>query len=198
MKFAKRLSKSAMLGILSMTLVFCSLPLMSGCAINEAATVALITQLAQNLANSCVAITANPICVAAAAAIAPITAEIQAAHNAWVANPTASTLARLTAAVQAAIQAFPAILASVNVPDAGNLSLALNLILSTVQILATFFGIASTAVTVALTMRIGAIAPGVVIKYGWFHHPENEVRSAWNGRVCGGMKAGALKLCEVN
>ena len=95
MKFAKRLSKSAMLGILSMTLVFCSLPLMSGCAINEAATVALITQLAQNLANSCVAITANPICVAAAAAIAPITAEIQAAHNAWVANPTASTLARL-------------------------------------------------------------------------------------------------------
>jgi hypothetical protein len=198
MRFSKRLSKSALLGILSMTLVFCSLPLMSGCAINEETTVALITQLATNFANSCAALTANPICVAAAAAIKPITAEIQAAHNAWILNPTASTLARLTAAVQAAIQAFPAILASVNVPDAGNLSLALNLILSTVQILATFFGIASTAVTVALTMRIGAAAPGVVIKYGWFHHPENEVRSAWNGRVCGVMKAGALKLCEVN
>lgn len=191
----KRITKRGLVGILILTLVLATTPLMSGCAINVDATVALVAQLATNFLNSCAALTANPICVTAGMAVKPIAAEIQAAHDAWVLNPTASTLQRFTAAIQSAIAAFPAILASVNVPDAGNISLALNLILSTVQILATFFGIASPAVT----MRLAAtMPPGVVIKYGWLHHPENEVRSAWNSKVCGGMKTGALRLCEAH
>jgi hypothetical protein len=195
MNLAKRISKSAMLGILSLTLIIAATPFMSGCAINVDATVSLVAQLATNFLNSCAAITANPVCVAAGMAVKPIAAEIVAAHDAYVLNPTASTLQRFTAAIQAGIAAFPAILASVNVPDAGNISLALNLILTTVQILATFFGIASPAVT----MRLAAtMPPGVTIKYGWFHHPENEVRSAWNSKVCGGMKTGALRLCEAH
>jgi len=175
---------------------------MSGCAINVDATVNLVAQLATNFLNSCQSFTTNPVdqaaCASAAAAVKAVAAEIVAAHDAWVSNPTATFLAKFKDAIAAGVAQFPAILAAMHVTNAGTLNiftLAINLVLSTVQILAAAYGIASPAVTAHLKMA----ARGVKISSrNPFSNPTNNIQKLWNSGVCGGFTGASLSTCEVH
>jgi hypothetical protein len=182
----KLIMQSAGLGILCATLIFGAL----GCNVDS--TVTLVGQLATNLLNSCAAFGVNPVdqaaCAGAATAIQAITQEIIVTHDAYTASKTSGTLAALKAAIAAGITKIPDILAAIHISNSGTISiitLAINLIVSTVQIIASAFGVASPVVSA----RLHAALPGI--------KSEKDIRTKWNVSVCGGLAGPALARCVV-
>ena len=183
MKFSKRIP---LIAILIPCLIF-----MSAC--NVDATVTLVGQLAVNLLNSCAALSIGAAdqaaCSTASAAIQVLTSEIVVTHDAYVANKTAGTLAALKSAIAAAIVKVPQILAALHISNSNTLNIvtvAINLIVSTIQIIAAAFGVVSTTPTATLR----ASNPNV--------KSNKDIKNLWNQQVCGSLTGSALAGCVVN
>jgi CDP-diglyceride synthetase len=192
----KQVAQAAFLGLMAgivsmapyapLPVAVTAMALTQGCAINVGSAVTLVGQLAVNFLNSYAGFTTNPAEQLAlgtfAAGVQVVTGDVTTFYNAYEANKTTGTLAALTTAIQAALANLPAQFAALKITNP-TVSLAVGLIISTMQIIASFFGVAAPALTASLKVSMaGAIGGKPLDKVS-----RGDIIKSWNAQVCSAL-----------
>jgi hypothetical protein len=181
------MGKSASIAILSVCLVFAGI----STACNPTSEVNLVAQLAQNLANSCAGFGLNAVdvaaCQLAAGAISASAQIFDSCYTSYEASKSSggSTLQAFEACAKSELTNIQATLAAFRISNAGTQSIivtAINLVISAIEVVLSFFGVASKA------MISHAASAGVSV--GGIHDWESGRRARkvvvtnWNLQVC--------------
>ena len=205
-KILKRFSHAIATGLLVASLVMAPVAL-TGC--NPTAEVNLVASLAVNLLNSCAGFGLNPVdsaaCAVGAGAVQAADSAFITCYNAYegVKGASGTTLQAFEACAQSELTNIGKTLAAFKISNStvqGYIVTAINLIISTIEIILSFFGIA----TPAQISHASVAFPGTgsihkemssIGKWNTARKAKDAIRTKWNSQIC--IHVTAPAVCTV-